>query len=229
MAKEENLKSKSLYKLLLIMLKYIPMLIALFYVINTATAYIGIDIPVLSNIAGMSLLTWIFMYLSAIVFRFCLYHRMFLYYILATDIINIIDYYVGIPITNFELLMLHSVITGVSLFIILYVYIRSLLMKIVDDIDAGNSNITEDEATKLIDTLKELTDKEKRLSKYAACEYLNVNRATFDNYVREGKLPKGKHEIGFKELSWSKKDLDEFVRKSRDNHSLLNNVHNRVC
>ena len=86
--------------------------------------------------------------------------------------------------------------------------IRSLLMKIVDDIDAGNSNITEDEATKLIDTLKELTDKEKRLSKYAACEYLNVSRATFDNYVREGKLPKGKHEIGFKELSWSKKDLE---------------------
>lgn len=39
------------------MLKYIPMLIALFYVINTAIAYIGIDIPVLSNIAGMSLLT----------------------------------------------------------------------------------------------------------------------------------------------------------------------------
>lgn len=107
--------------------------------------------------------------------------------------------------------------------------IRSPLVKIVDDIDAGNSNITEDEATKLIDTLKELTDKEKRLSKYAACEYLNVSRATFDNYVREGKLPKGKHEIGFKELSWSKKDLDEFVRKSRDNRSLLNNVHNRVC
>lgn len=63
----------------------------------------------------------------------------------------------------------------------------------------------------MIDTLKELTDKEKRLSKYAACEYLNVSRATFDNYVREGKLPKGKHEIGFKELSWDKKTLDEFI------------------
>lgn len=47
-----------------------------------------------------------------------------------------------------------------------------------------------------------------------------MSRATFDNYVREGKLPKGKHEIGFKELSWCKKDLDEFVRKSRNNHSL---------
>ena len=93
--------------------------------------------------------------------------------------------------------------------------IRSLLMKIVDDIDAGNSNITEDEASKLIDALKEFTNKEKRLSKYSACKYLNISRATFDNYVREGKLPKGKHEIGFKELSWYKKDLDEFVRKSK--------------
>lgn len=90
--------------------------------------------------------------------------------------------------------------------------IRSLLLKIVDDIDAGNSNISEGEA---IDSLKRFTDKEKRLSKYAACEYLNVSRATFDNYVREGKLPRGKHEIGFKELSWDKKTLDEFIRRSK--------------
>ena len=91
--------------------------------------------------------------------------------------------------------------------------IRSLLLKIVDDIDAGNSNISEGEALEIVDSLKRFTDKEKRLSKYAACKYLNVSRATFDNYVREGKLPRGKHEIGFKELSWSKKELDEFVKK----------------
>lgn len=59
--------------------------------------------------------------------------------------------------------------------------------------------------------LKELTDKEKRLSKYQACQYLNVSRATFDNYVREGKLPKGKKEAGFKELFYTKKDLDTFI------------------
>lgn len=75
--------------------------------------------------------------------------------------------------------------------------IRSLLLKIVDDIDAGNSNITEEEAIEIVDSLKRFTDKEKRLSKYAACEYLNVSRATFDNYVREGKLPRGKHEIKY--------------------------------
>ena len=66
--------------------------------------------------------------------------------------------------------------------------IRNLLAKIIDDIDAGNSNITEDEAIKLIDTLKELTDKEKRLSKYASCRYLNINMYHTENgrkYVGE--------------------------------------------
>lgn len=93
--------------------------------------------------------------------------------------------------------------------------IRNLLLKIVDDIDAGNSNITEGEAMEIVDSLKRFTDKEKRLSKYAACEYLNVSRATFDNYVREGKLPRGKHEADFKELSWDKKTLDEFIRRNK--------------
>lgn len=91
--------------------------------------------------------------------------------------------------------------------------IKKYLLKLVDDIDAGNSNISDNEAVELVDALKRLTDKEKRMSKYAACRYLNVSRATFDNYVRAGKLPKGNHKIGFKELSYSKKNLDEFIRK----------------
>lgn len=90
--------------------------------------------------------------------------------------------------------------------------IKKLLLKIVDDIDAGNSNISEEESIELIKNLKRFTDKEQRMSKYAACQYLNMSRATFDNYVREGKLPKGKHEIGFKELSWTKKELDNYIR-----------------
>lgn len=31
-------------------------------------------------------------------------------------------------------------------------------------------------------------------------KYLKVSRATFDNYVRAGKIPKGRKQIGFKEL-----------------------------
>lgn len=127
------LRSKQ-YKILLILLKYIPILISLIYVLNTFAAYVGIDIPAANNIAGMSLLTWIFMYIATIVFNFCSYHRMFLYYILIVDIINIIDYYIGIPISDFQLIMLHTIVTGISLFIILFLYIKRKLNKNLNEI-----------------------------------------------------------------------------------------------
>ena len=91
--------------------------------------------------------------------------------------------------------------------------IRNLLQNIIQDIDAGNSNISENDAIEIVKALSEYTRKDKGISKYSACEYLNISRATFDRYVAEGKLPKGKHEIGFKEKFWLKKDLDEYIKK----------------
>lgn len=85
--------------------------------------------------------------------------------------------------------------------------IKGLLLKIVDDIDAGNSNINEEEAIKVINLLKESVRKDVPMSKYQAYTFLNISRATFDNLVREGKLPKGKKVQGFKELVWFKKEL----------------------
>ncbi len=68
--------------------------------------------------------------------------------------------------------------------------------------------------------MQSYTDKTIRMSKYQSCQYLNISRATFDNYVREGSLPRGEKESGFKELSWSKKDLDNFIKKRRSTKSL---------
>lgn len=93
--------------------------------------------------------------------------------------------------------------------------LRNHLTKIIEDIDAGNSNITEDQQLELVKLLGDMNTVNKRLSKYSACKYLNISRTTFDNLVREGKLPKGTHEIGFKELSWSKKSLDEYIKKCK--------------
>lgn len=93
--------------------------------------------------------------------------------------------------------------------------IKNHLLKIVEDIDAGNTNLNEEEAIELTDTIVRLVDRTRRVSKYEACQYLNISRATFDNYVREGKLPKGTKEAGFKELSWSRKELDMFINKNK--------------
>jgi ACT domain-containing protein len=94
--------------------------------------------------------------------------------------------------------------------------IREILSKTINDIDAGNSNITDNDAMELTKILKSYTDKTQKMSKYQACRHLNVSRATFDNYVREGLLPRGTREAGFKELFWTQKDLDNFI-KSRSN------------
>lgn len=93
--------------------------------------------------------------------------------------------------------------------------LKKLVLQIADDIDSGNTNMTEEEQLKAIHYLNELTAKDKRLSKYQACRYLNMSRATFDNYVRAGYIPKGKHQQGFKELSWSQKDLDNYIKQNK--------------
>ena len=49
------------------------------------------------------------------------------------------------------------------------------------------------------------------MNKTQAADYIGVCRATFDNYVKDGLIPKGKQISGFKELRWYKSDLDLFL------------------
>ena len=93
--------------------------------------------------------------------------------------------------------------------------ISKMLRGIADRIDEGSISSNPEETIQVMETIKQFTDKEQRISKYQACQYLNVSRATFDNYVRDGKLPKGKHTAGFKELSWSYRDLDQAIKNLR--------------
>ena len=122
---EEKLRSKYLYKVLLITLKYIPLVITGFYILNTTLNILKIDAPVISNLAGVSLLTWIFLLLSNIVFKFCFYHRVFLYYILAVDLFNITDYYIGILLYQYEYIAIHSVLLGIALFLFIYFHVKN--------------------------------------------------------------------------------------------------------
>lgn len=100
------------------------MLTALCYMTSTISNYLGYNIEPLSNIGGMSLLTWLFMYLASIVFKFCAYHRMFLWYILIDDLLNIVDYYITIPISTDNILMIHNILIGITLFIVLILYVK---------------------------------------------------------------------------------------------------------
>lgn len=92
----------------------------------------------------------------------------------------------------------------------LLIALRSALVGIIKRIDDGDCDISDNETTELITTIKRCTERDVRMSKYQACEYLHISRATFDNYISYGWIPKGTHQQGFKELYWLKKDLDKF-------------------
>ena len=124
MVVEEKLKSKMLYKIELLLLKTIPMLMALCSVGNSILSYLDIEVVILNYIGGVSILPLIFLYLSSYVFKFCEYHRMFLHYLLITDIINVYDYHIGFPLDDLEYLCLHMIVTAISLFMVLYLYMK---------------------------------------------------------------------------------------------------------
>lgn len=124
MVVEEKLKSKMLYKIELLLLKTIPMLMTLCSVGNSILSYLDIEVVILNYIGGVSILPLIFLYLSSYVFKFCEYHRMFLHYLLITDIVNVYDYHVGFPLDDLEYLCLHMIVTAISLFMVLYLYMK---------------------------------------------------------------------------------------------------------
>lgn len=86
--------------------------------------------------------------------------------------------------------------------------LRSLLLRIVEDIDGGNCHMSERELQMVIDSLRKLTRDVRPVSKYEACRLLGVSRATFDRKVREGVIPQGHKTAGFKELAWDRGEIE---------------------
>ena len=86
--------------------------------------FFGIKSYIISMVGGISILPLAFLYLASYVFQFCIYHRMFLHYILANNILVWFDYWFGLPISDRALFMVHILLVGVFLFLILYFYRR---------------------------------------------------------------------------------------------------------
>ena len=116
---EEKLQH-SLYKIEIHLIKIIPILIAILSLISTFLSYVDIDTTTIAYIIG--LLVWLFLYLSSFVFKFCSWHRVFLYYIFVLYFINWIDYTFIIPLTLRPMIALQIGIAGIFLLIGLYRY-----------------------------------------------------------------------------------------------------------
>lgn len=89
------------------------------YFLNSVLSYFNIEAPILSLIGGLSILPFMFLYLSSFVFRFCIYHRLPLYYMLISDIISYYDIYIGLEISSRNYFTLNAVLAGITIIFIL--------------------------------------------------------------------------------------------------------------
>ena len=87
--------------------------------------------------------------------------------------------------------------------------LKNELLRIVDNIDSGNSNLSSEELEEVCEMISVLSNAESKLSKYQVIDKLHISRATFDNYVAKGIVCKGRSQQGFKEKYWYNKDLDK--------------------
>lgn len=94
--------------------------------------------------------------------------------------------------------------------------VKNSLLHVINNIDSGSSKFTDEEYDEILDIINKTTNTQNKLSKYQACKYLNVSRATFDNLVRDGKIPEGKKEAGFKEKFWLKDDIKRLKDKDKN-------------
>ena len=113
------------HKSFLIILKYIPYITALGYALITFGDFFEYDFLGLGYVFNISLSSWLFMLLTSFVFKYCYIHRIPLYYIAVNDLLNITDYYIGIPVSVKTLLCIHLLTIFIFMSLYVYAYVKS--------------------------------------------------------------------------------------------------------
>lgn len=87
---------------MIIILKFIPFILAIFNFINTVFAILNLTVPIVIEFASISFLPLLFLYIVSYALKFCEYHRIPLHYVVTNRIISLIDYYFQIPISDYN-------------------------------------------------------------------------------------------------------------------------------
>ena len=82
------------------------------------------------------------------------------------------------------------------------------LRETADNLDAGNSELSESEAMDIMGVLCH-----RAMSKAQACEYLNTSPSNFRKLIRTKQMPKGRKVVGYKEKRWYKDELDDCAKR----------------
>lgn len=107
-------------RFLLIVIKYIPWLIAVGYLIGCILAFLGLYFPLLTNVCALSIFSFILLISSSFALGFCVWHRIPIYYAVVLDLANLYDYWIGLPLSSTMGILWVSLLFGIAVLLCAY-------------------------------------------------------------------------------------------------------------
>lgn len=104
---------KTLYKIFLSAIKFIPSALACIQILNLILSYFKSVSFFLTCIGGTSFIFLGLLYILSYLFQFCGTHRISLHYITLITSLTTFDWYIGIPIDLSMKFLIYGIVTGV--------------------------------------------------------------------------------------------------------------------
>lgn len=93
----------------------LPIICSILVVCNSICVFYDIILHIFSYLGGTSILVWIYFLWNSNMYGMCLHHRMFIYYLIFTGTIGIIDDSIGVPISDFTYMLIYVIAFGISI------------------------------------------------------------------------------------------------------------------
>lgn len=109
-------------KILLLLVKYNPHIIAFMYIIYNILGLFNVDVIGIGYIAHTAILPWSSLLCLSILLKYCWIHRLPLYYIFATETITYLDYFKNYTIESRYIILIHICLIGILILGYSYYY-----------------------------------------------------------------------------------------------------------
>jgi len=115
--------NKFIHTFVIFVVRILPMIYSLVVILFYFSDYFDIKVPyIFDTIFGVNFLELILLWILSKVYKFCIYHRMFIYYLLLNKLLFAYDSTYGFPLSDIGLFRMLLFISGVFLFLTLWLY-----------------------------------------------------------------------------------------------------------
>lgn len=126
--------NKTLYKIFLSIVKYIPIILSLIFISHNVCVYFRITTILFTFLEGTSIIFIIVLYLVSWIFKFCYLYRLPLHYITIGNIIGVLDRLFKFSISNIGMLRIYFILFGIMLIVYIWLMYKNRNKPKVDPI-----------------------------------------------------------------------------------------------